>query len=232
VLRGVNFGGDGFRVNIFGREHDKPRLWLAGIFSALVILMLAGSVCAASGNRIASDAVVSDAERVIMEASHSHPVDSKLIHEAMDKLHQALKIDPRNDAAYVDLGFCYGVLRDGATAVDMYHTATELNPSGSNFLELADIYMRIGDSEDALLAANAGLAKDPTNARLYNAKGMALNDLQRFDEAEDAWEKALRLDPNLRVAQANLDALNGGSSGRGSINKHSSQQQSPYSSTH
>jgi Flp pilus assembly protein TadD len=212
-------------VNIFGRLHYDSRLWLAGAFSAFVILMLVGSTYAASANRAASDAVVSDAERLIMEAGKSHPVDTKLIHEAMDKLHQALKIDPRNDGAYVDLGFCYGVLRDGATAIDMYHTATELNPSGSNFLELADIYMRVGDSEDALLAANAGLVKDPTNARLYNAKGMALNDLQRFDEAEDAWEKALRLDPNLRVAQSNLDALNGGPNGRGSISKHSSQQQ-------
>jgi Flp pilus assembly protein TadD len=216
-------------VNIFSRLHYESRLWLAGAFSAVVILMLAGPTYAASADRAASNAVVSDAERVIMEAGKSHPVDTKLIHEAMDKLHQALKIDPRNDAAYVDLGFCYGVLRDGATAVDMYHTATELNPSGNNFLELADIYMRVGDSEDALLAANAGLVKDPTNARLYNAKGMALNDLQRFDEAEDAWEKALQLDPNLRVAQANLNALNGGPNGRGSISKHSAQQ---HSQTH
>ena len=79
----------------------------------------------------------------------------------MDKLKGALNIDPRNDSAYVDLGFCYGVLRDGDTAIDMYHKATELNPSGNNFIELADIYMRVGDSEDALLAANAGIMKDP-----------------------------------------------------------------------
>ena len=79
-----------------------------------------------------------------------------------------------------------------------------MNPSGSNFIELADIYLRVGDAEDALLAANAGIVKDPSNARLYNAKGMALNDLQRFDEAEEAWEKALRLNPDLKVAQANL----------------------------
>jgi len=52
---------------------------------------------------------------------------------------------------------------------------------------------------------------------------MAMNDLQRFDEAEDAWEKALRLNPNLKVAQANIDALNGGPSGRGSVSKHSTQ---------
>lgn len=193
--------------------------------------MIPASTYAASGDRTASDAVVSDAERLVMEAGKSDPVDSKLIQQAIDKLHTALRIDPRNDSAYVDLGFCYGVLRDAPTAIDMYHTATELNPSGNNFLELADIYMRVGDSEDALLAANAGLVKDPNNARLYNAKGMALNDLQRFDEAEEAWEKALQLDPNLRVAKANLDALNGGPNGRGSISKHSAQQ-SPYSSTH
>jgi Flp pilus assembly protein TadD len=87
--------------------------------------------------------------------------------------------------------------------------------------------MRVGDPEDALLAANAGLIKDQSNARLYNAKGMALNDLQRFGEAEEAWEKALRLNPNLKVAQANLDALNGGPSGRGSISKHSQQRPAP-----
>ena len=176
---------------------------------------------AADSNRAESDAVVTEAEHLVVQASKADPVDTKLIHQAMDKLHAALKIDPRNDSAYVDLGYCYGVLRDGDTAVSMYRTATELNPSGDNFIELADIYMRVGDTEDALLAANAGLIKDPSNARLYNAKGMALNDLQRFDEAEDAWEEALKLNPNLKVAAANLQALNGGPNGRGSISKHS-----------
>ena len=75
------------------------------------------------------------------------------------------------------------------------------------------------------MAANAGLAKDPHNARLFNAQGMAFNDLQRFGEAAEAWEKALKLDPNLRVARANLDALNGGQTGRGSVYKQKSPQQ-------
>lgn len=194
---------------------------------AIIALVFASSSFAAETNRAESDAVVSEAEALVTRAGQSDPVDTKLIHQAMDKLRVALKIDPRNDSAYVDLGFCYGVLRDGTTAVDMYRTATDLNPSGNNFIELSDIYMRVGDSEDALLAANAGIVKDPSNARLYNAKGMALNDLQRFGEAEEAWEKALRLNPNLKVARANLDALNGGSSGRGSISKHSQQPSSP-----
>ena len=49
---------------------------------------------------------------------------------------------------------------------------------------------------------------------------MALNDLQRFGEAQEAWEKALKINPDLKVAKVNLDALNGGPTGRGSINKH------------
>jgi len=201
----------------------KP-LWLAAIaIAATGVLTIASSSRAAEGDRAQSDAVVAEAEKLVAQAGQADPVDTRLIHQAMDKLHVALKIDPRNDAAYVDLGFCYGVLRDGPTAIDMYRTATQLNPTGNNFIELADIYMRVGDSQDALLAANAGIIKDPSNARLYNAEGMALNDLQRFDEAEEAWEKALRLNPNLKVAQANLDALNGGPSGRGSISKHRAQ---------
>jgi Flp pilus assembly protein TadD len=203
-----------------GSSRFNPALILAVAIAALGVLAVAASSDAAGDTRTASDAVVAAAEKLVMQAGQSDPVDTKKIHQAMDKLHLALRIDPRNDSAYVDLGFCYGVLRDGATAIDMYRTATELNPSGSNFIELADVYLRVGDAEDALLAANAGIIKDPHNARLYNAKGMALNDLQRFGEAEEAWEKALKLNPKLRVAQANLDALNGGSSGRGSIVKH------------
>jgi Flp pilus assembly protein TadD len=210
-------------MNMRDRLRGKSWLKLALAIVSMGLLMTASSSYAAQDNRAESDAVVAEAESLIMKAGQADPVDTKLIHQAMDKLRVALKSDPRNDAAYVDLGFCYGVLRDGATAVDMYRTATELNPSGNNFIELADIYMRVGDTEDALLAANAGILKDPSNARLYNAKGMALNDLQRFDEAEEAWEKALKLNPNLKVAQANIDALNGGPKGRGSISKRPAQ---------
>jgi len=107
------------------------------------------------GDRAASNAVVADAETLIKQAGESTPVDTKKIHAAKDKLKEAIRIDPQNDAAYVDLGFCYGVLRDGTTATDMYMKATQLNPSADNFIELADVYLRVGDAQDALLAANA-----------------------------------------------------------------------------
>jgi tetratricopeptide (TPR) repeat protein len=194
----------------------------AVLLSAILAAALPGPVRAGedAGARADSNQLVNDAEALVAQAGQRNPVDSALIRKAIDKLHEAVKIDPRNDSAFVDLGFCYSVLRDGNTAVEMYQRATQINPSGPNFKELADIYMRVGDPDDALMAADAGLVKDPKNARLYNAKGMALNDLQRLDEAAEAFQKAIDLDPNLAVARANLDALNSGSHGRGTIAKH------------
>ncbi|HEY6418044.1 MAG TPA: tetratricopeptide repeat protein [Candidatus Binataceae bacterium] len=216
-------------------EAAAPRLSaIAAIRIVAIVIVLAMLApvdsSARSSNaaaRAPSDHLVDAAEALILRAGKRNPVDTALIHQGIDKLREALRADPDNDAAYVDLGFCYGVLRDAPTAVDMYLKATRINPSGANYKELADIYLRTGDAYDALLAANAGLQKEPRNARLYNAKGMALNDLTRFPEAAEAFEKASRLDPTLKVARTNLDALNGRSTERGSVAKHASHTSAP-----
>jgi Flp pilus assembly protein TadD len=220
-------------------EESRPALRAAGRSRSGMLLLVAAliaigavvpsSYAASTAARAASDALVNEAERLIRQSGTTQPVDSKMVNLAVDKLHLALRVDPRNDSAYVDLGFCYGLLRDGPTAVDMYMQATKLNPSPENFLELADVYMRVGQVGDALMAANAGLVKDPSNARLYNAKGMALTDLQRLDEAEQAFQKAIKHDPTLGVAKANLDALNNGVGGRGTIGKHQESSDVPAS---
>ena len=193
----------------------------SGMLVVLIVCALAAtpSRSSAQSNSAESNRVVDQAEALIREAGQSDPPDSAKIRTAIDKLHDALRLNPNNDSAYVDLGFCYSVLHDGPTAIDMYVKATRLNPSGANFKELADIYMRIGDPENGLMAANAGIAKDPRNASLWNAKGMALNDLGRIDEAATAFQKALEINPNFAVARANLRALNSGPKGRGSISK-------------
>ena len=180
--------------------------------TAAVVLALsafASAGYAASANRARSDEVVKEAEAIIMEAGKKDRLDTALVNHAIDDLHQALKIDPRNDSAYVDLGFCYGMLEDSKTAADMYRAATLINPSPDNFKELADVYLRTANSEAALMAANAGLQKDPHDARLFNAKGLALNGLQRSDEAAEAFRQAVRYDPSLEVARQNLDAITG-----------------------
>ena len=162
-----------------------------------------------SENRAKANEIVQHAEAIVNRATTQDPINSTQIREAIDLLHRAIHLDPENDSSYIDLGFCYSELRDAPTAVDMYTQAVKINPSAQNYKELADIYLRIQDGENALMAANAGLLKDPRNAALYNAKGMALNDLERFDDAAAAFRKALNIDPNFRIARQNLAAVTG-----------------------
>ncbi len=192
---------------------------LLAVLVCLTAVLTAAPACADSAQSTSAQ-MVTKAEALIRDAGRANPVNTDKIYQALKILHSAAQIDPKNDAAYVDMGFCYGVLHDGATAVDMYTKAVHLNPSAANFLELADIYMRVGQSGDALMAANAGISKNPHDARLWNAKGMALNDLLRIDEAEQAFKQALKLEPSFTVARRNLDALEAKSSGRGGVARH------------
>ena len=181
--------------------------------------MLAAQAQAAVGNRAASVKLVNEAEQMIEHAGQRDPIDSTEVRAAIEKLKTAVQLDPRNDAACVDLGFSYALLKEPAPAVDMYTRAVRINPSAANFKELADIYLRVGNPEEALMAANAGLGKDERNAGLYNARGMALTDLRRFDEAARDFRKALEIDPSMDAAKVNLDALGSGYGGRSTIMK-------------
>jgi len=191
------------------KSHGLRRPYKIFATAAIVIALssVASATFAASAARERSDEIVKEAETTIVTAGQKSPFDAQMVNNAINDLHQALKIDPHNDSAYVDLGFCYSLLRDPTTAQDMYRTATLINPSPGNFKELADIYLRVGDAESALEAANAGLLKDPHHAKLLNAKGLALSDLGRPDEAAQAFRLAVRYDPSLEVARQNLNAL-------------------------
>jgi Tfp pilus assembly protein PilF len=198
----------------------RPRL-----LAIPIVLVFAAAAWAATpgADQLASAHLVEEAEQMITDAGHNDPLDTVKVRAAIVKLKQAVKHDPRNDGAYVDLGFSYALLKDAPTAVDMYREATRINPSAANFKELADIYMRVGSPEEALMAANAGLSKDSRNAGLYNARGMSLMDLKRFDEAARDFRKALELDPSLAAAKENLDALGPGYSARETIGKKKQQ---------
>src|SRR5580658_7030492 len=105
-------GRDGLEVPL---KAPTPRLsaTLAVITIAVMIVlaMLAAAPASARSSdpaaRAASDKLVDSAEALILQAGKSDPVDSALIDQGIAKLRQALRVDPDNDSAYIDLGFCY-----------------------------------------------------------------------------------------------------------------------------
>jgi len=182
-------------------------------------LPLTAQTPAAVGDKAASARLVDEAEGLITQAGRSDPLDAEQVRAAIGKLNQAVRLDLRNDGAYVDLGFSYALLKEPSTALDMYIKATRINPSAANFKELADVYLRVGSPGNALMAANAGLSKDDRDAGLYNARGVALVNMKRFDEAARDFRKALEIDPSMSAAQVNLEALGSGYGGRSTVMK-------------
>src|SRR3954463_12712992 len=91
-------------------------------------------------------------------------------------------------------------LRDDQTfgAIEAYSGAIALRPDSMlAYLRRGQTYQRRGDRGDLEAAARdfrAAAALDATATRPLEALGDALYQLQRYDRAEDAYEKCLRLD--------------------------------------
>ena len=73
------------------------------------------------------------------------------------------------------------------------NASTNLIKSGKQLLDS-------GNYNDALSFFDQALSDDPTNADLWNYKGIALRSLGRYDEASDCYNKSLELDPRDRAS--------------------------------
>jgi len=65
---------------------------------------------------------------------------------------------------------------------------TDLTKSGKKLLDTENY-------NDALSFFDQALSQDPTNADLWNYKGIALRSLGRYDEALECYNKSLEIEP-------------------------------------
>jgi tetratricopeptide (TPR) repeat protein len=72
---------------------------------------------------------------------------------------------------------------------------------------LSQVYYRMGRYTDAVVAARTGIALDPTVLDAWNNLALACIQLQRWDEALNAANNAVRLAPNDETANASLAEL-------------------------
>jgi tetratricopeptide (TPR) repeat protein len=72
---------------------------------------------------------------------------------------------------------------------------------------LSQIYYKLGRYTDAVIAARTGIALDPAVLDAWNNLALACIQLQRWDEALNAANNAVRLAPDDEAANANLAEL-------------------------
>ena len=82
---------------------------------------------------------------------------------------------------------------DLATAADLFGQAAALLPEASAevFSDLAECHLELGDAEESLRRANEAVALEPAGRRGHVRRGAALEALQRFEEAAEAYRQAL-----------------------------------------
>lgn len=123
---------------------------------------------------------------------------------------EAIKIDPKNEQAWMTLGMLFENLGRYEKAEESFRTATEITPGSAwawmdlgRFLE--DSLQRYEEAERAFRKA---IGVDPNNSWAWiNLGGLLWRHLERYGESEEAFKKAIEKDPNHAWARVNLGDL-------------------------
>lgn len=125
-------------------------------------------------------------------------------------LERAVQVQPNDPTGYEMLGDLQLKLGNAAAARKALEQALALSsavrPSPAIFGGLSQAYRALSQPEEALKAAQHGLAKSGETPELYNACGAALADMGRHEDAIAAYRKAIAINPNDTEANFNLGA--------------------------
>jgi len=120
---------------------------------------------------------------------------------AIGQFERVLKLNPRSYKAYDNLGLCYEARGEKEKAVRHFFAAIKLvekDPPDYDwpFANLADLFLKEGDSEKAFALASKAADRNPSSARNFYLGGKALYELGKTDLCLNWLERSSALDPN------------------------------------
>jgi len=133
--------------------------------------------------------------------SNKNNVNLKLLFQ-VDGLRQvyagekAIELNPKNDNAYIELGWVYRDQGKLSEAELLLKKAIELNPKNDNaYIELGWFYRDQGKLSEAELLLKKAIELNPKNYRAYVVLGWFYRDQGKLSEAELLLKKAIELNP-------------------------------------
>ena len=122
-----------------------------------------------------------------------------LLDKAIPDFTEAIRLDPKDAAAYYERGLAERGLGRNEPAVKDYTMALGLNPKNAKiYSNRANAYSILGQYDRALQDYAAALKIDPRNARIYANRGFVLLSQGKSAEADKDFKKSLEIDPSLK----------------------------------
>jgi TolB-like protein/Tfp pilus assembly protein PilF len=138
----------------------------------------------------------------------------QLARQARVDAEQAMKLAPDLAASRLALGYCeYYGSHDYPAALEAFVTVLKLAPNDANALKAQGfVQRRLGRFDDAIASLVHALVFDPRNSVLAYELGSTYAMASRYPEAEQAFQRALAIDPGNSSAKAGYaDAILHGS---------------------
>jgi tetratricopeptide (TPR) repeat protein len=135
-------------------------------------------------------------------------VNAKAVDEIIREVNSVLRKQPHLGSAWLMKSWALQYKNDISRALSAAQKAVQYAPYSVHAQNnMGDIFMNLGQREQAIAYYRAALRLKPTDAVLHNKTGKVLSLHGKFDEAITHFNEALRIKPGLADAYKNLGTV-------------------------
>lgn len=117
--------------------------------------------------------------------------------KAIDDCRQALRINPANEEAFIQMGAAYGYLNNKLKALECFNRAIEINPyRPAPYFNKSRIYRSLKKYDLALIDINQAIRYGMKDDTAFHEKGMILTASGKYPQAIDVLTRAIQLNPD------------------------------------
>ncbi len=181
------------------------RTYIQVVGSLFLIAALAGCGIFDAEERIGKPMNASGHEEVVLKIAYATEAGGNLA--GAERLYkQAASMSPQSVMAHLELAEFYKRHHDNAKALDTLRDTLAIEPENTVILrDLANMHITSGEPKRALALLSRAIETHTGDALLYNSKGAALDQLGKYQAAQEAYQRALELAPDEAMTfKANL----------------------------
>lgn len=162
-----------------------------------IALLVVGLVAGFAGGILAGWALFHSPRPTTPPAAASLPPQAMALGQRITELKEAVRVDPRNLRAWVELGNAYFDSNQPRPAIEVYARALEMDPKNPDVrTDMGIMYRALKEFDRAVAEFRQASLDGPThvNSR-YNLGVVLRHDKGDLKGAIEAWEDFLRVEP-------------------------------------